>query len=276
MRRLSAFALLFLAFGAAMPALTQTSGDDAWLRSVGDAEKQATPCHSVGLAVRKIHQDYRNDLVEAIQGNFIYPKGVSEQARETVPRVTKEMLRRVPLDILVRLQACRAGVLVVPRDKPLTDFPPFSRLGDAERFAVGISWPNEDGQASALPDGSVFAAVKDRTFTDPDLEVPHEYVLAHEWAHVIHQCALTPAQRELVEELFSQHGWSDEALPTGYSRLNGGEYFAESVSVWFGVRPAYRLVGTEEYTNVDWIRRFDPKMYFLLETLFGAPRSFGT
>ena len=105
---------------------------------------------------------------------------------------------------------------------------------------------------------------------DPTLR---ELVVLHELAHAYHDQVLSFDNKAVVEAYENIKGngsYEKVLLYTGakvkhYGLSNHKEYFAESTEAYFGVNDFYPFVRAE-------LKEHDPKMYSLLEKIWGPVR----
>ena len=101
----------------------------------------------------------------------------------------------------------------------------------------------------------------------------HPYVILHELAHGYHDQLLSfdnPKIIEVFEQAKEEKLYEEVLLYTGkkvrhYALTNHKEYFAESTEAYFGVNDFYPFVRAE-------LKEHDPKMYELLEKIWGPVR----
>jgi len=101
----------------------------------------------------------------------------------------------------------------------------------------------------------------------------HPYVVLHELAHAYHDQVLSFDHEGIVEaydNIKDNGSYEKVLLYTGakvkhYGLSNHKEYFAESTEAYFGVNDFYPFVRAE-------LKEHDPKMYSLLEKIWGPVR----
>lgn len=108
---------------------------------------------------------------------------------------------------------------------------------------------------------------------DRHMWAKHPYVVLHELAHAYHDQVLSFDQKSIIEAYENIKGdgsYEKVLLYTGakvkhYGLSNHKEYFAESTEAYFGVNDFYPFVRAE-------LKEHDPKMYSLLEKIWGPIR----
>lgn len=108
---------------------------------------------------------------------------------------------------------------------------------------------------------------------DRHMWAKHPYVVLHELAHAYHDQVLSFGQEAIIEAYENIKGngsYEKVLLYTGarvkhYGLSNHKEYFAESTEAYFGVNDFYPFVRAE-------LKEHDPKMYSLLEQIWGPVR----
>jgi len=108
---------------------------------------------------------------------------------------------------------------------------------------------------------------------DRHMWAKHPYVVLHELAHAYHDQILSFDNKAVVEAYENIKGngsYEKVLLYTGakvkhYGLSNHKEYFAESTEAYFGVNDFYPFVRAE-------LKEHDPKMYSLLEKIWGPVR----
>ncbi|MBX2851114.1 MAG: hypothetical protein KTR15_05140 [Phycisphaeraceae bacterium] len=98
-----------------------------------------------------------------------------------------------------------------------------------------------------------------------------ENILIHEFAHVIDDVGLAEIDKGFEDKLAENYKLAmEEGLwEGGYGQTNRSEYWAECVQVWFFCNPPKaRHDHTDVNTRAE-LKEHDPRMYKLLEEVFG-------
>lgn len=98
-----------------------------------------------------------------------------------------------------------------------------------------------------------------------------ENILIHEFAHVIDDVGLAAIDKDFENKLAETYKLAmEEGLwEGGYGQTNRSEYWAECVQVWFECNPPKaRHDHTDINTRAE-LKDYDPRMYKLLEEVFG-------
>ena len=109
-----------------------------------------------------------------------------------------------------------------------------------------------------------------KALIDPGMWAKHPYVVLHELAHSYHDQVLSfdePRVIEAFKAAKSSGKYEKVLLYTGeqvrhYGMSNHKEYFAEATEAYFGVNDFFPFVRAE-------LNEFDPKMFSLLEAIWG-------
>ncbi|MEU3599344.1 hypothetical protein ABZ714_11520 [Streptomyces sp. NPDC006798] len=222
------------------------------------------------------------DLIIQIPDGVHQPTSARMTARTEIAR-----LLRNP-DIAARLVKGGSRIVVVPRDRPMTDLDAFK---DLKGLATddGRPWDEVRGM------GRHSAAVTEENLLGEQPEVGDEEAYPdgysttlHEVAHTIHLHVLDAADRLLITEAFEatdelgeDGAWPDGALYgydeggerslPNYSSLNENEFFAQLTNVYLRANS-----GNDQFTGLPrnnggpkWVERNQPGLYPLLLRLYG-------
>ncbi|OEV25493.1 hypothetical protein AN220_13395, partial [Streptomyces nanshensis] len=229
------------------------------------------------------------------------PEGVHEPeaARSAAQDVLAHMLRGPNATMRMLLTGFRA--VVIPRDRPLTDFAPFTELrgtaaahGGAWEESRGGFWNGHAGFAEENLLGEETSLSRKTHSADGYSDASHEF------AHALHMTALpmpvvdhirsvyqAKIEQERINEWALNWGQDDEFEPvhwpdgpyqdprgrrpgTNYSSHDEYEYFAQLSNAYLGTN-----TGTDPYTGqphnngAQWVRDNDPALLPLLERLYG-------
>lgn len=98
-----------------------------------------------------------------------------------------------------------------------------------------------------------------------------ESILIHEFAHVIDDVGLAAIDKAFEDRLAENYklAMKEGLWEGGYGQTNRSEYWAEIVQVWFECNPPKaRHDHTDINTRAE-LKDYDPRMYKLLEEIFG-------
>lgn len=176
---------------------------------------------------------------------------------------------------------------IIPRDKNLTDLPPFAGLtttfdGRSWKDVRGIQ--KREGNISYVGMAEESLIGGNRITTDPDTgektETPSGYgagfMASHETGHAIKESSLTPSQSKALEAAYAKH-LADHPLtgqqethakwlpPAWYAASNSHEYFAQGVAAWRGTPRSDSEAS--DFTRAN-LASIDPGLYDVLRTVF--------
>jgi hypothetical protein len=197
--------------------------------------------------------------------------GAERRARNEAARVVRAMTAKVEPIVLKRLVDRKVRLVLIPKDKKLTDMPQADYLKD-QKTADGRRWRSVRGVADdKRVEGRFNVLVGEENLLSRIFLSGHppRYLMVHEWAHAIQAQGLSFWEDAKFKAIYRSVRRSKLKLPDAYSGTNYFEFFAEMSSVWFGVwRSKYvgRRVGAE------WIEENIPDLYDALARLYGPPR----
>ena len=214
-------------------------------------------------------------IVERLSKNVVTPPGISRKTREAGVSTIAAMLRDVPLARLERLDACAPSLLFVPQGKLPTEFAPFSELHESWQRGVRDFWPSSAGIMRTLygnsPPTPIVAVAE---WVCPDQwSAACRGTIVHEMGHAFQECGLNGEESLYPGRLYREHKDGDGLFPTEYASTEQGEYFADSVAAWFGVKETIPDGNHWLITGSIWIQVHDPKMYSFLYEVLGPPKS---
>lgn len=228
----------------------------------------------------------------AILGKII-DNGASRAAVQETKRVIGGMLANADPDVLERLVDRNVSIEIIPKDKKLTDVPSFTQLRGKKTFdgrpwedvrGVGNVPVKSGGHACASPEEGVIS-------TGDHGGYRRNFVLVHEYAHMIHLQGLAPKPPDpgLLDKVKAL--WAGKALPkpkgpttgevdaqyaesmkrankTGlgdYADSNSAEMFAQATAAYFDVG----YLGEDAAK----LKTINLKLHDLMNKVYGAPRS---
>ena len=89
----------------------------------------------------------------------------------------------------------------------------------------------------------------------------------HELAHVVHEDALTKAEKAKIEAAFAARASAGGPWTEAYASTNSHEYFAQATNAYFGRN------GGMGNNGPDWLQQNDPQIFSLLHQVYGPPTS---
>jgi len=219
----------------------------------------------------------RESLLESIE-SAVVAEGASEEARKEGGRVLREMMSRSPEDVLKRMVDKKVRLVVIPKDKKLTDLPQAESL-KGKKTLDGRSWDDVRGAANIIQkDGSIAVfAGEENLVKDGKTNYPKDYLPVHEWAHSVKDYGLDASgdlSDKKVKEVFETVKKSSGPFPDEYASTTPGEFFAEYTSLWFGTWfPVTNKDGTKPGPKDEaWIKKNAPEMHAILTRLYGPAR----
>ena len=98
-----------------------------------------------------------------------------------------------------------------------------------------------------------------------------ESILIHEFAHVVDDVGLAEVDKTFEDKLAKNYKLAmEEGLwEGGYGQTNRSEYWAECVQVWFHCNPPQARHDHTDVNTREELKEHDPRMYKLLEEVFG-------
>lgn len=98
-----------------------------------------------------------------------------------------------------------------------------------------------------------------------------ENILIHEFAHVIDDVALAEVDKAFEDKLAKNYklAMQEGLWEGGYGQTNRSEYWAECVQVWFECNPPKARHDHTDVNTRKELKEHDPRMYKLLEEVFG-------
>lgn len=173
-------------------------------------------------------------------------------------------------DIAQRLQRNKVDLVLLPHNQKLTDVPQFTQLRGKKTFD-GRVWDDVRGVANVPQrNGRVAVALPEENL----IELPSDgyqgnfSVGIHEVAHAVHGYGVTDKERRQILGAFNAQKRSGGAFTDEYASSNEYEYFAQATSAYLS-----RNVGQGK-DGPDWVKKNDPRMYSILERVYGPPSKF--
>lgn len=201
--------------------------------------------------------------------------GASPEVEQAARAAIDRLVTSLPPENAALLARHPIHFHVIPAGAKLTDLPPYAHLKGAPTHD-GRTWDGVRGIGGRLQDGVVLYAIGEEQLS-PTMKSGYgqDHAATHETGHIIHQFGLTLDQQRIVEILYRRRLADPSAAwisPASYTKSTVGEYFANSVAAYYSASHARKNDGT---FTPEWLRANDPRMFALLQHVFGPPRAPG-
>ncbi len=199
-----------------------------------------------------------------VLGVIILGRGVSPSALDSCERFIVATLS-ARKDVQVRLRKEQAALVIIPRDKKMTDVPEFASLKGTQTFD-GRMWDDVRGSGGMrVPSGLLAIGVPEENLVDAgtDSYADGYSVGLHELAHAIHWKGLADKEREQVTALYEARKKAGGPWTEEYGASNEWEYYAQATNCFFGVNDGIGQNGA------DWLQKYDAPMSAFLTTVYG-------
>jgi peptidoglycan hydrolase-like protein with peptidoglycan-binding domain len=191
------------------------------------------------------------------------------------------------------------GVVIVPRNKLMTDLPQFASLAGQTTFD-GRNWETTRGSGGLTLDGNVFTAIAEEnllggacTAMFNGTPVSGQYAegystTSHEFAHTLHNYVLTAADRTAITTAYNARKASATAHPTDadqwvdgregcYASQTEHEFFAQLSNAYLGTNGGDDpFTGGPRHNSRDWVRTHEPTIFQILERMYSGGSLPGT
>ncbi|GEM_PF-5789430 len=219
----------------------------------------------------------RFELINKVASS-VTAQETSSQARENAIVVLRGEISSVDDPLLYNLVAKEAWLVIIPKNKLLTDLPMFSYY-QGRKTADGRLWNDIRGVANVDYRDKVYAATGEENLLGKESFSGYKpyFTLVHEWAHMIHLVAMpiwsgdAPVNQINVTRAYQDAVKNKRPFPDSYARQNSMEFFAQCAAIWFAVPYVDSAQG--ETLNAEWLAKYQPLMFDLLLATFGPPRS---
>lgn len=241
---------------AAAPDAALAAGDQAWT--------DGTPLKAANPAPVRAGEQRRT-----VCGVQIIGTDVSPTALDSCERFVRMTIGNRP-DIQQRMQEANVALVIIPRDKTMTDVAEFSALRGQNTFD-GRPWSTVRGSGGMRAGGGLWAiAVPEenlvQTTPDRDGYGSGYSVGLHEFAHTIQSKGVNDAERRQILALYAARRAAGGPWTEAYGASNDQEYFAQSTNCFFNENARIGNNGPQ------WLMTNDRPMYDFLVRLYGAPR----
>lgn len=253
-------------------ATTDVSGDHAGPEQAAGAAGSATASASAAWADGTPMKVANPKPVQAgeqrrrVAGVQILGRDVSPSALDACERFVTATLGSRP-DIQARMAEAKVALVILPRNRAMTDVPEFAALKDQKTFD-GRPWAEVRGSGGREAAGGLWAiAVPEENLVETggaeDKYAPGYSVGLHELAHAIQAKGLDAADQKTVLALYEARKAAGGPWTEAYGASNDREYFAQATNCYFG---ANAVIGQN---GPAWLRDNDRPLYDLLVRLYG-------
>ncbi len=178
-------------------------------------------------------------------------------------------------------------ILIIPKNKRLTDFEEFAYLEKVISSGGTFEWKTTRGAGGTVGTKKVTAVGEENlvNVATPFDRYNRGYsVLAHEFAHTIHEFGLGGSLKPKIKSLYENYCeqktevWVDGPCIEGaicYAARDEKEYFAQSSNAFLGCN-----MGIDGYTKKSrnngriWLMNNDKNMYNLLVEIYGKDSAY--
>ncbi|GDX83415.1 hypothetical protein LBMAG42_52260 [Deltaproteobacteria bacterium] len=199
-----------------------------------------------------------------VLGVIILGRGVSPSALDSCERFIVATLSNRK-DVQVRLKKEQAALVIIPRDKKMTDVPEFASLKGTQTFD-GRMWDDVRGSGGMrVPSGLLAIGVPEENLVDAGTDTYAEgySVGLHELAHAIHWKGLADKEREQITAMYEARKKANGPWTEEYGASNEWEYYAQATNCFFGVNDGIGQNGSE------WLSKYDAPMFAFLVSVYG-------
>jgi hypothetical protein len=217
-------------------------------------------------AVRRGLAAARAAISTSVRGVRIKANGARPAAVNEAKRVIKALVR---YPLLARAaKRNKVEIVIIPKNRKLTDLPEFKYLKGKKTFD-GRSWDDTRGLGGTrLPNGRyVIAASEENLANLPGDKYSGNFKVAlHELAHTVQDRLIPKRIRSAIAQAYREQRKAGGEFSSRYARSTVHEYFATGVDAYFDSRES----GNEKRGSA-WMKQADPRLYRLMERLFGPP-----
>jgi len=209
-----------------------------------------------------------------VLGVQIIGRGVSPSALDGCEALVRLELGQRE-DMQRRMQRAHVALVIVPRDRRMTDVAEFADLKGTPTID-GRPFDDVRGSGGMSAGGLWAIAVPEENLVEAgtsgplmaDGTAPNPYadgysVGLHELAHTVEAKGLTPDEKRRVIALYEARKLAGGPWTEAYGASNEREYFAQSTNCYFGQNAGVGQNGAA------WLQANDPAMYALLGTIYG-------
>lgn len=231
------------------------------------AERKAGPI-SDEVRERFALDTYYTKLLNAdgllLLGSDKVPDEAFYEAAYLIDRVLvgRDDLRQAIAKLEIRL-------VIMNQDEFTTDVPEHARLADHEN---GKDWWDRRARGLGARGYRTAMSVGVENLLQYKGDPYHdESILIHEFAHVIDDVGLAEVDKAFEDRLAKNYklAMQEGLWEGGYGQTNRSEYWAECVQVWFECNPPKARHDHTDVNTREELKEHDPRMYTLLEDVFG-------
>jgi hypothetical protein len=177
-------------------------------------------------------------------------------------------------DIQERLKKEQVALVILPRNKKMTDAPQFASLKGTKTFD-GRMWDDVRGSGGMRVAGGLWAiAVPEENLiaAEPDTDKYSSgySVGLHEFAHTVHSKGVSDTERKTIRGLYEARKKAGGPWTEAYGASNEQEYYAQCTTCFFGANEGIGQNGAA------WLLANDKPMYDFLVSVYGPPPSRAT
>ncbi|MBM4369303.1 MAG: hypothetical protein FJ102_24030 [Deltaproteobacteria bacterium] len=203
-----------------------------------------------------------------VLGVIILGRGVSPTALDACEKIVTATLANRK-DVQASMKKAKAALVIVPSKKKMTEVDEFTSLKGTKTFD-GRNWDDVRGAGGMrVPSGLFAIAVPEENLVDlgagTDGYSDGYSVGLHELAHAIHDKGLPSSEQDTILELYNERKKAGGPWTEDYGASNEWEYFAQATNCFFAANDGIGNNGP------GWLKSNDPKMYALLERIYGPP-----
>lgn len=209
-----------------------------------------------------------------VLGVQIIGRGVSPSALDGCEALVRLELGQRE-DMRRRMQRAHVALVIVPRDRRMTDVAEFADL-EGKPTVDGRAFDDVRGSGGMSAGGLWAIAVPEENLVEAgtsgpliaDGTAPNPYadgysVGLHELAHTVEAKGLTSDEKRRVIALYEARKLAGGPWTEAYGASNEREYFAQSTNCYFGQNAGVGQNGAA------WLQANDPAMYAFLQAVYG-------
>lgn len=269
----------FLAAQLAVNESTRGQAEDVAPATAPGAGQQqersaAPPVPVAPLKVKNPLPVVEGEQRRVVLGVQIIGRGVSPSALDGCETLVRLELGQRE-DMQRRLQRAHVALVIVPRDRRMTELAEFANLKGTSTID-GRAFDDVRGSGGMAAGGLWAIAIPEENLVEAgtsgprmaDGTAPNPYadgysVGLHELAHTVEAKGLDSKEKKRVVELYEARKLAGGPWTEAYGASNEREYFAQSTNCYFGQN------GGVGQNGEAWLQANDPAMYTFLGTVYG-------
>lgn len=171
----------------------------------------------------------------AILQSYIVPHGAGPEAVATTKKLMAGMLGQADPVVVQHMVDERIHVIIIPKDKKLTDLPEFAYL-KGKKTIDGRPWEKVRGIGDTrLKDGSIALGVAEETLTGTT-GYHRGHVFVHELGHIVQDHGLPRGLKNESDRIYNDAVKRKTKTGLGkYADSNTSEHFAQATAAYLGV-----------------------------------------